>query len=212
MRIFLIGAPGSGKGTQARLLSKRYHLIKISIGEILRELIHNKTSPEKKIKNLINKGKLVSDKTIIRIVKNRISQKDCMSGFILDGFPRTIGQAKIISKNEISVDYIFELKIPTKIIIERILKRKKDSLTPKKTYSLKNENLPHANNNFFFRKDDDEVIIKKRLQEYKKFTQPLKTYWNKNFKNKKIQFFEIDGTQTILNVYKDIKIILEKKT
>ncbi|XBC40669.1 MAG: nucleoside monophosphate kinase [Buchnera aphidicola (Nurudea yanoniella)] len=210
MRILLIGAPGSGKGTQSKLISKKYHILNISIGEILRESIKEKTELGKKIKSFVDNGKLISDEIIINLVKNRISQIDCKSGFVLDGFPRTIIQAKTICKKEIIVDYIFELKIPIEMTINRILKRKTKFFTSK---SINHENdkkiYLKKHKNLMYRKDDSEEIIKIRLQEYKKFTQSLTTYLISNLKEKKIKFYEIDGTQSILNVKKNIKKFLK---
>ncbi|XBC43234.1 MAG: nucleoside monophosphate kinase [Buchnera aphidicola (Meitanaphis flavogallis)] len=212
MRIVLLGAPGSGKGTQATFIAKRYRIPIISTGEILRKLIQNNTLISKKIKNTIHNGKLISDNIVTQLVKNNISQINCDLGFVLDGFPRTISQAQIIKKEKILINYIFELKIPNEMILKRIQKRRNNSIL-KTTDSNIEEKNPHLKNknykNVVHRYDDNELIINTRLEEYKKFTIPLINYFNNNSIIKKIKFYTIDGTKTISEINEEIKNILD---
>ncbi|XBC38094.1 MAG: nucleoside monophosphate kinase [Buchnera aphidicola (Floraphis choui)] len=213
MRIVLLGAPGSGKGTQAEFIATQYHLPIISVGEILRKSTKNDTSISKTIKNTMNNGKLISDTIIIKLVKNYISQTTRNPGFILDGFPRTIAQAKTIENKEINVDYIFEFKIPSQIILERIKGRRIDPISGK-TYHLNTENYSKNLNKIDLarRIDDSEIIIKKRLEEYKKFTIPLINHFNKTLNTKNFKYYTINGTKTIQDINKKIKNILNKDT
>lgn len=212
MRIVLLGAPGSGKGTQATFIAKRYRIPIISTGEILRKLIQNNTLISKKIKHTIHNGKLISDNIVTKLVKDNISQINCNSGFVLDGFPRTISQAQIIKKEKILINYIFELKIPNEMILKRIQERRINSILDtmdgnigEKNQSLKNKNYK----NVVHRYDDNEFIINTRLEEYKKFTIPLIHYFNKSSIIKNIKFYTIDGTKTISEINEEIKNILD---
>ncbi|XBC41693.1 MAG: nucleoside monophosphate kinase [Buchnera aphidicola (Kaburagia rhusicola rhusicola)] len=212
MRIVLLGAPGSGKGTQAKFIAKRYRIPIISTGEILRKLIQNDTLISKKIKYTIHNGKLISDNIVTTLVKNSISKINCDSGFVLDGFPRTISQAQIIKKEKILINYIFELKIPNEMILKRVQKRRMNSIleTIDGNIEDKNQSLKSTNyKNITHRYDDNELIINTRLEEYKKFTIPLINYFNKSSIIKKIKFYTIDGTKTISEINEEIKNILD---
>ncbi|MBZ2279621.1 nucleoside monophosphate kinase, partial [Buchnera aphidicola] len=120
----LIGLPGTGKGTQGQFILNKYNIPKISIGDILREHIHLKNSIGKKIINIVNQGKLVSDAIVCLLVKSRINKKDCKNGFLLDGFPRTIKQAKYLSNHKIKIDYVFNFLMPNEEILKRISGRR----------------------------------------------------------------------------------------
>src|SRR5829696_8471100 len=98
MRIILLGCPGAGKGTQAKLLAEQYHIPAISTGDIFRSAIQQQTELGKKIKSIVDNGQLVSDDLVIELVRDRLSQPDCENGFILDGFPRTVKQAHALQE------------------------------------------------------------------------------------------------------------------
>ena len=127
MNIVMLGAPGTGKGTAAKMLAKKLNLPHISTGDMFREQIKNETELGKEANEYISKGLLVPDELTIRIVKDRLSQPDTESGVILDGFPRTIEQAKELSKimqeKGKKIDLVPELKIPDEVIIQRIINR-----------------------------------------------------------------------------------------
>lgn len=124
MRIILIGAPGTGKGTQAKFITEKYKIPQISTGDMLRESIYSKNKIGKIIKNIIEKGKLVSDKIVCDLIEKRILKKDCINGFILDGFPRTIEQALYLSQKKIKIDYVLDFIMPYESILERISGRR----------------------------------------------------------------------------------------
>ena len=127
MNIVMLGAPGTGKGTAAKMLAKKLNLPHISTGDMFREQIKNETELGKEANEYISKGLLVPDELTIRIVKDRLSQPDTESGVILDGFPRTLEQAKELSKimqeKGKKIDLVPELKIPDEVIIQRIINR-----------------------------------------------------------------------------------------
>ncbi|ADP67950.1 adenylate kinase [Buchnera aphidicola str. JF98 (Acyrthosiphon pisum)] len=124
MRIILLGAPGTGKGTQGKFITEKYKIPQISTGDMLRESVVLKNKIGMIIKNIIEEGKLVSDEIVCHLIKNRIKKHDCINGFILDGFPRTIQQALYLSKKNIKIDYVLEFIIPHEYILERISGRR----------------------------------------------------------------------------------------
>ena len=178
MFLILFGAPGVGKGTQAEKICAEYKIPQISTGEMLRTAIANDTSLGRKAKILMDKGELVPDDVIIGIVEDRIVQKDCENGFILDGFPRTIRQAEdfshLLTKHNIPLFTCIEIYVPDEIIIERLSSRG--------------------------RIDDTKETVLKRLQIYTDQTAPVKEY----YKNAK-KFFSIDGNKSIEEVFNKIK-------
>ena len=123
MNYIILGAPASGKGTQAELISEKLNIPTISSGVILRENIQKKTELGLKAKDVMNKGQLVSDDIMIDLIKNRLNQEDCLNGYVLDGFPRTISQAKAL--DEITqIDKIIDVVISDEAAIKRIISRR----------------------------------------------------------------------------------------
>lgn len=208
MQIIIFGAPGVGKGTQAKILASKLNLAHISTGDILRDAIKNETELGRKAKEIVQSGGLVPDEIVGGIVKETLKEERCKNGFILDGFPRTINQAEILSKilSELNNEklYLIKLDADDNVIISRLSNRlvcsqcgnilNKDEVT-------ENFKCPScgAINSYFKRKDDDEEVIKKRLQVYHETTSPVFDY----YKNK-ADIIEVDGTQSIENVTKDI--------
>ena len=128
MRIILLGPPGAGKGTQAKRISKKYDIPHISTGDIFRENIKNNTRLGIEAKKFIDKGQLVPDDVTVGIVENRIKLEDCKSGFLLDGFPRTVNQAaaldKILISMDLKIDYVININVSSKILVERLSGRR----------------------------------------------------------------------------------------
>lgn len=215
MHIVLLGAPGTGKGTQAQFISKEYNIPIISTGQILRNISKETTNLGKKINKIITNGKLVSDEIIIEIIKNHILQHKCKNGFILDGFPRTIVQAKYLKSIGIKIDYIFEFILPKNIILERIKQRKidpKTGLTCKNliNFNKSSNNNPENTKKLQTRSDDRDEIVQKRLQEYEKNFVHLKKFYIKEFKNKNLEYYEINNLNEIKNINTKIKKIIKK--
>jgi len=189
MRIVLLGAPGSGKGTHASRLSLEKNWPNISTGDILRQNLKEETTIGKKAKDYMEKGKLVPDDLIIDLVKNRISLSDCRDGFILDGFPRTIIQAEkldlLLKEKDIKLDKIIELKVSLDVIIDRMTGRLScnscGAIYHKKHMKPKVEGIcDKCNNELSVRSDDNIDTIKKRYSVYESQTMPLIDYYNKN--------------------------------
>ena len=120
MRIVLLGPPGAGKGTQAEVLCKNFNLPHISTGNMLREAIQSGTQLGRQSKKLMDEGILVSDGVIVSIVVERIKQEDCKSGFLFDGYPRTIPQAEALDQKSIEIDAVIEIDVPDREIIKRM--------------------------------------------------------------------------------------------
>ena len=178
MIIVLLGPPGSGKGTQAELICKKFGFFHFSTGNILRNEVKKKTKIGKEIELIINAGKLISDKTIIKIVDNQISkQLKLYKGFLFDGFPRNLSQAKafdiLLGKNNQSIISVIQLSVHEEEISKRIQKRKLEEK----------------------REDDNENVLKSRLDVYFDETKPLLDFYQKKNKLNKI-----NGTQTINDV------------
>ncbi|WP_343182974.1 nucleoside monophosphate kinase [Buchnera aphidicola (Neophyllaphis podocarpi)] len=212
MRIILLGAPGTGKGTQAKLISDIYQIPNISTGIILRKQIKK----NKKIKKIIESGKLVSDEIVISLIKKRISQIDCKTGFILDGFPRTIFQAKAMQKEKIKVDYVLEFKLSINQIIKRITGRR-IHLKSGRSYHIqfKKPILEGKDDitgeSLEIRKDDNILILKKRLKEYKFNRILLMNFYIEEKNKKRLKYKVIDANEKTETITSKIKDIISKK-
>lgn len=184
----MLGAPGVGKGTQSQILSRSLNLPHISTGDIFRDAIKNKTPTGIKIEGYVQSGKLVPDKIVISVVEERISKKDCVSGFIMDGFPRNITQSetfeKLIKKLDLPPPIVLNIRCSKNIIIKRLSSRRVCKNCGK-NFNL--EFLPPKKDNIcddckeqlFQRPDDYPTAIRKRLDVYEKETKELKNYYNK---------------------------------
>ncbi|QJC37182.1 adenylate kinase [Enterobacteriaceae endosymbiont of Donacia thalassina] len=217
MRIILLGPPGVGKGTYARFISEKYNLPNISIGNMLRNYILNNQDSflTNKIKKFIQKGIMVSDEIIIKIIKKRLYNIDCKRGFLLDGYPRNILQANILKKENIQINIILEFYIPINQIIKRIMGRK-IHLPSGRTYhvifnppKIKNKD-DITGEKLITRTDDNLITINNRLKEYLKQTKPLVKYYNKDFLKNKIIYKKINNTLSISDVKKKIDNFLKK--
>ncbi len=212
MHLILFGAPGVGKGTQAKLISEKYNVPQISTGDMLREAVKAETDLGKKASELMNAGKLVPDEIMLALIKNRISKEDCSKGFILDGFPRTIAQAEGLDKlfTDLSLPDItcIEINVPDDEIINRLISRR---LCEKcgTDYNLITNPPPRdmlclkCGGNIIQRKDDNEETISNRLKVYLAQTAPLRDYYEK-----KGDFYSIDGLRGVDEVRNDIFNIL----
>ena len=188
MNIVMLGAPGTGKGTVAKVLAKRLGMPHISTGDMFREQIKNGTELGKEANDYISKGLLVPDELTIRIVKDRLSQPDTENGVILDGFPRTLEQAKelsnILAEKGNRVDLVPELKIPDEVIIQRIINRATCSnkecgaiYNLKYKPSKKEGICDYCGSKLSTRVDDNEQTVKQRLEVYYSNSKELINYY-----------------------------------
>tara|TARA_B100000035_G_C20801743_1_gene465862 strand:- start:84 stop:668 length:585 start_codon:yes stop_codon:yes gene_type:complete len=189
MNIILFGAPGAGKGTQAKFLIDEFDLIQISTGDMLREAVKNQTELGKKVESIMAHGDLVSDEIIFSLISDRLNNKDVKNGFIFDGFPRNLKQAekldKIMNDKSINLDFVFHIDVDENILTSRIENRaKQEKIT---------------------RKDDTSAVLIERLRVYNRETKPVLDYYS----NKKI-LAVIDGMGTIEEVSSNISMVIKK--
>jgi adenylate kinase len=197
LRLILLGPPGAGKGTQAQLLSSKFGIPHVSTGDILREAIKEETQVGLKAKSYVEKGALVPDDIINKIVILRLKKPDSKQGFILDGYPRTVTQAlkldKALSQRDEEIDFVLYFKTSTPVIIERLSGRR-ICRECQAVYHIKN--MPprkegvcdRCGGSLYQRPDDKEETVKKRLEVYAQATKPLIDYYQK--KNK---FMKVNG-------------------
>lgn len=198
MKIILLGAPGAGKGTQATRISEKYSIPHISTGDILRKNIKDGTELGKLAKDFIDKGLLVPDEVVIDIVKDRLNASDCKSGYILDGFPRTVEQAISLDKFA-EIDKVFNIVVPYDLILTRITGRRMCSCG--ESYHISwgiGDTCPKCGAKLYQRDDDKEETVKARIEVYEKQTAPLIEYYGKAGK-----IVDIDGAEPL-------EIVLEK--
>ncbi|WP_068268907.1 adenylate kinase [Caviibacter abscessus] len=207
MNIVLFGPPGAGKGTQAKELINKYSIPQISTGDILRTAIANKTTLGLEAKKFMDAGNLVPDEVVNGLVKERLQNDDCQKGFILDGFPRTVEQAKTLDEILMSlgksVEKVIALDVPDSEIVERITGRR-TSIKTGKIYHLKyNPPIDEKEEDLIQRDDDTKEVVLKRLENYEKQTAPVLDYYNNQGK-----VIMINGTKTPTEITRDIIEIL----
>jgi len=185
MQIILFGPPGAGKGTQAKRIQQEYDIPHLSTGNIFRSAIKNETELGKKVKSILDAGELVPDQTVVDLVREELKKEAYSDGYILDGFPRTVPQARafdqMLKENDKSLDAFLVLEVPNDELIRRILSRGEG------------------------RSDDKEEKVRHRLEVYHKQTEPVKNYYEKQGLVKKI-----DGIGSIDEIFERIKNALER--
>jgi len=212
MKIIMLGAPGAGKGTQAKQIASKYSIPHISTGDIFRANIKNNTELGQKAKTYMDQGKLVPDELTCDLVMDRISQEDCKNGFVLDGFPRTIPQAEALTaaleKVGASMDFAIDVDVPDENIVKRMSGRRA-CLECGATYHIvsippKKEGIcDNCGSQLVLRDDDKPETVQTRLDVYHEQTQPLIDYYKKQGILK-----SVDGTRPMEDVFADIVEIL----
>ena len=212
MKLIILGAPGAGKGTQAKKIAEKYSIPHISTGDIFRANIKNNTELGKKAKEYMDQGLLVPDELVVDLVVDRLAQEDARKGYILDGFPRTIPQAEALTsalkeRNE-EIDYAVNIAVLDEAIISR-MEGRRACLSCGGTYHIifnptKKDGVCDAcGGELILRDDDKPETVKKRLEVYHKQTKPLIDYYTKAGK-----IVEIDGTLEMAEVFDAIIEIL----
>lgn len=214
VKIILLGPPGAGKGTQAKSISNRYLIPHISTGDIFRKNISENTPLGIEAKKYMDNGHLVPDEVTINMVKDRLQETDCIGGYLLDGFPRTVSQAEALQqflteKND-SLDTALLIQVPREYILDRMTGRR---VCPScgASYHIKfnppvDGKCELCGAEVVQRKDDTEETVKERLDVYEKETQPLIDFYRE-----KNLLSEVDGTKAINEVFEDICKILGSK-
>ena len=215
MRIILLGAPGVGKGTQAKFICNRFSIPQISTGDMLRESVRDGSSLGKKVKTVMEEGGLVTDDIIIDLVKERIERDDCKKGYLFDGFPRTIPQAEALAQQNIQIDSVIEIKVEDAQIISRLAGRRVH-LASGRIYHIVN-NPPKQKNvddltgePLIQREDDKEDTIKQRLEVYRNQTEPLVNFYQEKQKEGALSYQSVDGDKAYDNLSEEILIYLQK--
>ena len=213
MKIIMLGAPGAGKGTQAKKIAERFGIPHVSTGDIFRANIKNQTELGKKVKKIIDAGQLVPDELTIGMLMDRIHEADCGNGYVLDGYPRTIPQAenltKALAQTGEAIDYAINVDVPDEHIVSRMSGRRSCPgcgamyhivySAPKKAGYCDS-----CGTELVIRDDDKPETVKNRLNVYHEQTSPLIEYYKGQGSLR-----TVDGTQDIEEVYKDILGILE---
>ena len=183
MRLILLGPPGAGKGTQANFIKEKFGIPQISTGDMLRAAVKAGTPLGIEAKKVMDAGGLVSDDLIINLVKDRLKEDDCKSGYMFDGFPRTIPQADAMKDAGVPIDFVLEIDVPDSVIVERMSGRRAH-LASGRTYHVK-YNPPKVEGkddvtgeDLVQRDDDKEETVKKRLDVYHAQTKPLVKYYS----------------------------------
>lgn len=210
MKVILLGPPGAGKGTQADLIKERYRIPKITTGDMLREAVETGTEVGKEAKSYMDRGELVPDDVLINIISDRIKEEDCKPGFIMDGFPRTVPQAKALSELvgkdlEVILVDVSEDEIITRITGRRYCSNPKCGASYHiKYYPPKREGVCGVcGSQLYQREDDTEEVVKKRIEEYRAQTEPLIEYYADIL-------HEVDGNVPKDEVFKEICRVLER--
>ena len=213
MKIIMLGAPGAGKGTQAKRIAEKYGIPHISTGDIFRANIKNQTELGMKAKSYMDQGGLVPDELTLELIMDRFTNEDCKNGYVLDGFPRTIPQAEALTKaladKQDAVDYAVNVDVPDEAIVSRMSGRRA-CLACGGTYHVvfnptKVEGICDAcGGELILRADDKPETVQNRLNVYHAQTQPLIDYYN----NQNI-LKEVDGTQNMEDVFQAIIKVIE---
>ena len=212
MKIIMLGAPGAGKGTQAKMIAEKYGVPHISTGDIFRANIKNRTELGMEAKKYMDEGKLVPDELTVKILLDRVAKEDCANGYVLDGFPRTIPQAEVLTealeKLNDAVDYAIDVDVPDENIVKRMSGRRA-CVNCGATYHIvhippKTENIcDKCGSELILRDDDKPETVLNRLKVYHDQTQPLIDYYTE-----KGILRTVDGTKDMKDVFEDIVKIL----
>ncbi len=205
MRIILLGSPGSGKGTQAQFITKKYEIPQISTGDMLRAAVRAGTPLGVEAKKVMDAGGLVSDEIILGLISERIVEADCDNGFLLDGFPRTIAQAEGLNAMGIAIDHVIEIAVEDDDIINRMSGRRVH-LESGRSYHL--EFNPPARpglddvtgDPLVQREDDQEETVRKRLDVYHQQTKPLVDFYQEASRSGTVKFSSVIGTGEVSDI------------
>ena len=211
MKLILLGAPGVGKGTQAQYIMEKYDIPQISTGDMLREAVREGSELGKKVKEVMDKGALVTDGIILDLVRERIQKDDCNNGFLFDGFPRTIPQAQALLDQGIEIDCVLEINVSDDEIVSRLSGRRMHPESGRVYHVTNNppkvEGKDDVTGEPLIQRDDDkEETIAERLSVYRKQTEPLVSFYKdlSNKRGSRLSFHTIDG----LGDTDDIKAVI----
>lgn len=213
MKIILLGAPGAGKGTQAQFMMNKFGIPQISTGDMFRAAIKEGTELGKQAKALMDEGKLVPDELTVALVKDRISQPDCVNGFLLDGFPRTIPQADALKEAGVKIDFVLEFDVADEVIVERMSGRRVHQPSGRTYHVVYNPPKVEGKDDItgedlIIRQDDKPETVLERLTIYHKQTKPLIAYYTTEAEAGNTQYYRLDGTQSVESISDELNKIL----
>ena len=203
MRVILLGAPGAGKGTQAKFITEKFGIPQISTGDMLRAAVKAGTELGLIAKSVMDSGGLVSDDRISNLVKERISQQDCKNGFLFDGFPRTIPQAEALVKAGVELDHVLEIAVEDEEIVQRIAGRRVHEASGRVYHIVYNPPKVEGKDDvtgedLVQRKDDTEETVRHRLSVYHSQTKPLVEFYQKlSAANGKPKYSHVEGVGSV---------------
>ena len=198
MRIILLGAPGAGKGTQAAFIKDKFNIPQVSTGDMLRAAVRAGTALGLKAKKVMDAGELVSDGLIMGLVKDRIRQDDCRRGYLFDGFPRTLGQAEAMQREDIRIDCVVEILVADEEIIKRLDGRRVHPGSGRVYHVLFNPpqrpGIDDVSGEALVQREDDrEATVRKRLQVYHEQTAPLIRFYRGQDGRRAPAYLRVDG-------------------
>jgi len=205
MRVILLGSPGSGKGTQAQFITEKYSIPQISTGDMLRAAVRAGTELGVAAKKIMDEGGLISDDIILGLIKDRITETDCVNGFLLDGFPRTIVQAEGLIAMGVEIDAVIEIAVEDEQIIKRMGGRRVH-LESGRSYHIEFNPPKVAGQDdvtgeaLIQREDDKEETVKKRLQVYHEQTMPLVTFYSERAEQGQLRFSSVAGVGAVSEI------------
>ena len=207
-RLILLGPPGAGKGTQADLLCKEFNIPKISTGDMLREAIANQTDLGKEVSSILDSGALVSDEIIGSLLEERLSNDDCANGYLLDGVPRTLGQASILERMGIEFTNVIEIKVDDEVIVNRMSGRRVHPNSGRNYHIDFNPPIKEGiddltNEPLIQREDDKPETVLKRLDVYHEETKPLSDFYKKVSDGGSLVYSSVDGSKSVSEVFND---------
>lgn len=214
MNILLLGAPGSGKGSQAELLEKEYGIVQVSTGDLLRDAVSKNTDLGAIAKIYMDKGELVPSNFVLELLSDRLKNHDCDNGVIFDGFPRNIEQIKLLEdlleKRERELDLVVNIDVPFEVITSRLNSRRVCSNCGKGYNMISNppkgKNCENCDGEIIVRDDDKEDVVRNRLDIYNENTKPLIEHYSK-----KGIMININGVGSIANIYKGLTTYIKEK-
>jgi adenylate kinase len=216
MRMILLGPPGAGKGTQARLLCEALNVPQIATGDMLRSAIQAGSSLGLAAKRVMDTGGLVADDIIIGLVKERLQKPDCINGCVFDGFPRTLGQAESLRNEGVQIDVVCEIQVEDEVIVERMSGRLVHKPSGRTYHTTSNPPVEAGlddvtGEKLEIRIDDKAETVRHRLQVYNHQTSPLLTYyqaWTRSADASAPRYFAIDGTAPVAEVQDELRAMM----
>ena len=208
--IILLGPPGAGKGTQADLVCELFDIPKLSTGDMLREAVASGTALGKQVSNILDSGGLVSDDIIGSLIEDRLKMPDCVNGSLFDGVPRTLGQAQILDEMRVTFSHVIEILVKDEVIVERMSGRRVHPSSGRNYHVSFNPPIKEgfddvSGEELIQREDDKPETVLKRLSVYHEQTKPLTNFYSDIAIKTALNYFSVDGTGSVQEVFEDIK-------